>query len=103
MKRNTHSRWLVLSAMVVGLLCQTGPCAVNTAEDADEIAQQIGLFLQQSATNAVADIYNCTIVDATIGLDTSQALREGDFGSLSQWVAAPTPFLSEFSHPSNLS
>ncbi len=55
MKRNTHSRWLVLSAMVVGLLCQTGPCAVNTAEDAEDIAQQIGLFLQQSATNAVAD------------------------------------------------
>lgn len=57
MKRNIHSRWLVLSAMVVGLLCQAGPCAVaiNTPEDAQDIAQQVALFLQQSATNAAAD------------------------------------------------
>ncbi|MFH1747335.1 MAG: hypothetical protein ABIG44_09865 [Planctomycetota bacterium] len=57
MKRKTHSRWLVLSAMVAGLLCQTGPCCLPTdgTDQTQDLAQQVGLYLQQTATNVVAD------------------------------------------------
>ena len=57
MKAKLHARWLALSTVVVGLLCQTGPCGLTfpSEQAADDFARNVGQLVQQSATNAVAD------------------------------------------------